>query len=554
MSRLIKVNYRDIETKEFMSGITLKEVADNFKKYYNYPILIAKIDNDIVELNEPLSRSARIDFEDRSTTTGNGIYGRTLQFLLVVAVKKVLGEEYDPIIDFSIDKGFYVRIEDADIDKSMVRKIEEKMYELSKEDYIINKVSVSRYDAIKYFKKKKQIDKANALVYISNTYVNLYRMDDTYDYFYGELAYKTSLIDDFKLTYIKGNGFVVSYPDCYNPECTLDYKHHEKLFNTFLDYSKWGEMIGLKNAADLNKIVSDGKYNELIRLSETYYNNQLSVIADKIYNNKKNVKLVLIAGPSSSGKTTTSKKLEVYLQNKGFKTHQISIDDYFLDRDKTPLLPNGELDTESLNCVDVTLFNKHLTKLLDGERVEMPEYNFMLGKREYKGKNLQFGENDVLIIEGLHALNDDLTISVERINKFKVYISALTQLNIDNHNRIHTSDTRKLRRIIRDNQYRSYKAAETLKMWKTIREGEEKFVFPYQDDADVILNSALIYELGILKTYAEPLLFSVTENDECYAEALRLINFLRNFLPIPSDYIPKDSVLREFIGRSCFFK
>lgn len=554
MAKIIKVNYKNFETKEFMSGIKLHEVANDFKKNFNYPILAAKVDSDIVELNEPLTRSCKIDFFDRSTPTGSAIYGRTLQFLLVVAAKKVLGENVDIVIDFSIDKGFYAEVVNADIDKSTVRKISDKMMEIVKADYIINKVSVSRYDAIKYFKKKKQIDKVKVLKYISNTYVNLYRIDDIYDYFYGELTYRTSLIDDFKLTYIKGNGFVVSYPDIYNPECTLDYKHHEKLFNTFISYAKWGESIGISNAADLNEIVSDGKYNELIRLSEVQYNNELASIAEKIYENRKNIKMVLIAGPSSSGKTTTSKKLEIYLQSKGLRTHQISIDDYFLDRDKTPVLPNGELDTESLNCVDVTLFNKHLTKLFEGERVELPEYNFISGKREYKGKNLELGENDIIIIEGLHALNDDLTISVERNNKFKVYISALTQLNIDNHNRVHTSDTRKLRRIIRDNQYRSLSAAETLRMWKTIREGEEKFVFPYQDDVDVILNSALIYELGILKTYAEPLLFSVPENDENYAEAIRLINFLRNFLPIPSDNIPSDSVIREFIGKSCFFK
>ncbi len=553
MAKVIKVNFRDLESKEYMPGITLKEVADDFKVNYNYPILAASVDNHSVSLLDQLTHSSKIDFYDRSSGTGNAIYGRTLQFILVVATKKVLGENIDAIIHFSIDKGFYVEV-DTDIDKDIVRKIEEKMHEIVRNDYIISKVSVSRYDAIKYFKKKKQIDKVKVLKYISNTYVNLYRIDDVYDYFYGELAYRTGLIDDFKLTYIKDNGFVVSYPDVYNPECTLEYKHHEKLFNAFLEYSKWGESIGINNAADLNEIVSMGKYNELIRLAETHYNNQLAAIAEEIYQNKNKIKLVLIAGPSSSGKTTTSKKLETYLQSKGLRTHQISIDDYFLDRDKTPKLPNGELDTESLNAVDVTLFNKHLTKLFDGERVELPEYNFILGKREYRGKNLELKENDIIIIEGLHALNDDLTICVDRINKYKIYINALTQLNIDNHNRIHTSDTRKLRRIIRDNQYRCYGAAETLKMWKTIREGEEKYVFPYQDDVNIILNSAHIYELGILKTYAEPLLFAVPETDPNYAEALRLINFLRNFLPIPSDYIPTDSILREFIGRSCFFK
>lgn len=552
MPRTIKVNYKNLETKEFLTGTSLKTISESFSKYYNYPILIGKVDNNMTELNEPITRSCSIDFYDRSSGVGNSIYGRTAQFLLIVAIKKVLGNDTEVIIENSIDKGFYAKITNEKINKTIIKKIEEKMKEISKTDYIINKVSVSRFDAIKFFKKKKQQDKVKVLKYISNSYINLYRIDDIYDYFYGDLAYSTGQIDDFKLTYIKGEGFVLSYPDTYNPECTLDYVHHEKLFNSFDNFAKWCQTIGISNAADLNEIISQGKYNELIRLSETYYNNQLSNIAEKIYNNKNNVRLVLIAGPSSSGKTTTSKKLEVYLQSKGIKTHQISIDDYFYNRDKTPRLPNGELDTESLNAVDVTLFNKHLTKLLEGETVELPEYNFLLGKREYNGKKLKIGKDDMIIIEGLHGLNDDLTLSIERKNKYKIYISALTQLNVDNHNRIHTSDTRKLRRIIRDNKYRSYNSSTTLKMWKTIREGEEKFIFPYQDDADVIVNSALVYEMGILKTYAEPLLFSVEETDENYPEALRLINLLRNILPIPSDDVPKDSVLREFIGGSCF--
>lgn len=552
MPRTIKVNYKDLESKEFQVGTTLLEISYAFEKYYNYPILVGKVDNNMTELSESVTRSCTVDFYDRSSGTGNSIYGRTAQLMLILAVKRVLGDKTEVIVQHSIDKGFYCEIENASIDKKIVKQIEDEMFSISKQDLIIHKVSVSRYDAIKYFKKKKQMDKVKVLRYISNSYVNLYHIADLYDYFYGELSYSTSQIDDFKLTYIKENGFVLSYPTAYNPECTLDYVHHSMLFDTFLGYTKWGGQIGIRNAADLNEVVSQGRYNELIRLSEAYYNGQLSRIADQIAENRKKIKLILIAGPSSSGKTTTSKKLEVYLQSRGIKTHQISIDDYFYDRDKTPRLENGELDFESLNAVDVTLFNKHLTQLLDGEKVELPEYNFVLGKREYKGKVLQMGTDDVIVIEGLHGLNDDLTISIERRNKFKIYISPLTQLNIDNHNRIHTSDTRKLRRIVRDNKYRSRNAADTLRMWKLIREGEEKYIFPYQDQADVIINSALLYELGILKTYAEPLLFSVPEDDEMYPEALRLINFLRNFLPIPSDHIPNDSIIREFIGDSCF--
>lgn len=552
--KMVKVNYRGIETKEFLEDTSLLEISDSFKKYYNYPILVAKVDNDITGLAEPVTKKSDIDFYDRSSVIGNTIYARSAQFILIVAVKQVLGEGTEVIVEHSIDKGVYCEIKNCDIDKPVLRKIESKMHEIVAEDLKFTKVSVSRIDAIKYFRKKKRMDKVNVLKYISNTYVNLYRLDDVYDYFYGELAYSTKVIDDFKLTYIKDNGFVLSCPDIYNPECTLDYKHHKMLFDTFLDYTKWGRILKISNAADLNEVVSTGKYGDLIRISEAYYNGQLSEIADRVYDNKKNIKIILIAGPSSSGKTTTSKKLEIYLKSKGLRTHQISIDDYFINRDKTPLDEHGERDLESLRAVDIDLLNRHLIKLFDGEKVLLPEYNFMTGEREYRKKWLQMDEDDIIIIEGLHALNEDLTISIPRRNKFKIYLSPLTQLNIDNHNHIHTSDTRKLRRIIRDNKFRNYNAADTLKMWEKISYGEEKYIFPFQDDADMIINSALVYELGVLKTYAEPLLFSVSENDPVYPEALRLINFLRNFLPIPSEEVPDDSVLREFIGNSCFYE
>lgn len=552
--KMVKVNYRGIETKEFLEDTSLLEISDSFKKYYNYPILVSKVDNDITGLAELVTKKSDIDFYDRSSVIGNTIYARSAQFILIVAVKQVLGEGAEVIIEHSIDKGVYCEIKNCDIDKPVLRKIESKMHEIVAEDLKFTKVSVSRIDAIKYFRKKKRMDKVNVLKYISNTYVNLYRLDDVYDYFYGELAYSTKAIDDFKLTYIKDNGFVLSCPDIYNPECTLDYKHHKMLFDTFLDYTKWGRILKISNAADLNEVVSTGKYGDLIRISEAYYNGQLSEIADRVYDNKKNIKIILIAGPSSSGKTTTSKKLEIYLKSKGLRTHQISIDDYFINRDKTPLDEHGERDLESLRAVDIDLLNRHLIKLFDGEKVLLPEYNFMTGEREYRKKWLQMDEDDIIIIEGLHALNEDLTISIPRRNKFKIYISPLTQLNIDNHNHIHTSDTRKLRRIIRDNKFRNYNAADTLKMWEKISYGEERYIFPFQDDADMIINSALVYELGVLKTYAEPLLFSVSENDPVYPEALRLINFLRNFLPIPSEEVPDDSVLREFIGNSCFYE
>ena len=552
MDRMVKVSFRGKEIKEFLEETTLLEVSHNYEKHYNYPILVAKVDNDIAELSDKIFKKCTVDFYDRSSTVGNTIYGRSLQFILIVAAKKVLGNEAEIVIEHSMDKGFYCEIHNVDIDKPILKKIETKMHEIVKQDLVFNKVSVSRFDAINYFKKRNQIDKVKVLKYISNSYVNLYRLEDIYDYFYGEIAYSTGPIDDFKLTYIKGNGFVVSYPSVYNPECTLDYVHRAKLFDKFLDYTRWGQMLGINNAADLNDVITTGKSGELIRISECYANSQLLEVSNEIVENKNTIKVVLIAGPTSSGKTTTSRKLETFLQAKGVKTHQISIDDYFLDRDKTPKNKDGNYDFESLKAIDVNLFNKDLTKLLNGEKVLMPQFNFVSGKREYKKKWLQIKSDDIIIIEGLHALNDDLTMVIERNQKYKIYVSPLTQLNVDNHNRVHTSDTRRLRRIVRDNKYRGYNASDTLHMWKEIRESEEKNIFPFQEDADVVINTALIYELGVLKTFAEPLLFSVDENDEVYPEAIRLINLLRNFLPIPTDDIPQDSVLREFIGNSCF--
>ncbi len=551
MEKYIKVNFRDLETKEFLEGTTFYEISHSFQKYFNYPILVAKVDNHLTELNAKLTKKCDIDFYDRSSNTGNGIYACSVQFLMTVALKK-LYPDAEVIIQNSIDKGVYCELENLEISKTELKTLENKMKEIHKEHLIYTKVSVDRLDAITFFKKKKQYDKVKVLKYISNTYVNLYRLDDVYDYYFSDMAYSTDAIDSFKLTYIKKNGFVLSWPNIYNPECTLDYVHRPLIASTFSDYTKWGKTVDISNAADLNEVVSMGKYNDIIRLSETHFESQLSMIAEQIYQRRNNIKFVLLAGPSSSGKTTTAKKLEIYLQSKGLKTHTISVDDYFVNKEDTPVDEFGEYDFESIKAIDLNLFNRHLAKLLDGEKVQIPDYNFVTGKREYNKKYLKLEKDDIIVIEGLHAINDELTMAVDRINKFKIFIGPFTQLNIDNHNRIHTSDTRRLRRIVRDNKTRGYNAADTLRMWKKIREGEEKYIFPYQHDVDAVINSALLYELGVLKTYAEPLLFSVEENDEMYPEAIRLINFLRNFLPIPSDEVPKDSILREFIGGSGF--
>ncbi len=552
MDKKFKVTYRGNEVIEFEEGTTFKEISEHFKHNYNYDILVAKVDNDLTDLSDTLKKRCTIDFFDRSSSVGNSIYIRGAIFILILAVRNILGEDVDVVTEHSIDRGIYCTINGAKINKDIINKIYKEMKSITEEDYIFTKLSVSRLDAIKYFKKQNKLDKVNVLKYISNTYINLYRISDMYDYFYSKMPYSTKQINDYKLTYIKDDGFVISLPDTVNPECTLDYTHHEKVFDTFLDYTKWGRVLGVEHAADLNRVVSKAEVTELINLAEAHYDSQLAHIADEIYNSKRNIKVVLIAGPSSSGKTTTAKKLDIYLRSKGFITHPIGLDDYFVDLNHRVLDENGKPDFESINALDVDLFNQNLSDLLEGKRVSLPTYNFLLAKREYNGRYLQLGEKDIIIVEGLHALNDELTMSISKDNKYKIYISPLTQLNIDKHNHIHTSDIRKLRRICRDNRTRGHGALETLRMWPQVIAGERNNIYKFQDDVDTVINSSLIYEIGVLKTYVEPLLFNVSEDDKEYPEALRLINFLRNFLPIPSDDVPADSVLREFIGGSCF--
>lgn len=553
MYKKYKVTFRG-EVFEFEEDTTFKEISESFKKYYKYEILVAKVDNDIVDLSEKLKKSCTIDFFDRSYQIGQSVYTNSVIFMLVLAVKNLFGEDVSVVVEHSMDHGVYCSFKNFTLDNKKLDLIYDEMKNISLENYLFTKISVYRLDAIKYFKKLKMYDRVNVLKYISNTYINLYRINDMYDYYYGKMAYSTSQIDSFKLSYVNDTGFVLSMPDIVNPECTLDYVHHEKIFEKYREYGNWGNILGIENAADLNKIVSSAKVSELINLSEAYYDSQLSRIADDIFSKSDHVKIVLLAGPSSSGKTTTSKKLSIYLKSKGFITHPIELDNYFTDISKRALDKDGNPDFESVKALDVELFNKHLNQLLEGKKVSLPTYNFVLGKREYNGNYLQLGSRDIIVVEGLHALNDLLTLSIPDSKKYKIFISPLVQINIDNHNYIHTSDVRKLRRIVRDSKTRGYGAKDTLSMWPAIKSGERDNIFKFQDNVDVVINSSLIYEIGVLKTYVEPLLFNVLEDDPEYPEALRLINFLRNFLPIPSDDVPPQSVLREFIGGSCFTK
>lgn len=544
-----KVTYKDT-IYSFPKDTTLLDIAKQFKDKYQFDILVATLDNKIVELSRKLEKDCTVDFYDMSSVIGNKVYERALLFIYFKAVREILACDVE--VKHSLDKGVYTEVLTAkELTQDNIDLLSGRMHEIAKEALPFEKISVSRLEAIEFFKSNGQSDKAESLKYITNSYVNLYKLDKTYDYLYGEMPLNTASITNFVLSKVEDKGIVISYPNIYNDCATVPYQHHDKLFKQFRDNHEWCDKVSLQNIADLNHVIANGDSSKLIYMSEIEQNGRLLHTARLITNNK-NIKMVLLAGPSSSGKTTTSKKLSLFLQSMGYNPHSISIDDYFLDREKTPLKDNGEHDFESLGALNVDLFNVQLLQLLNHEEVLLPEYNFITGTSEFKKKYLKLEEKDILIIEGLHALNEDLTKSVATKNKYKIYISPLTSINLDNHNRLSTSDNRLLRRMVRDNKYRGYKANYTLAKWQDVRQGEEKYVFPYQDAADEIFNTSLVYELGVLRLYAEPLLFSIAENDPYYNEAIRLLNVLRNILPITSDSIPLDSIIREFIGDSYF--
>lgn len=543
----VKVTYLG-KSYMYPKDITLEDISKDFQENYSETIIMAEVNGRPYELNYKVTDDVTVDFFDLTSPTGNRVYESGLIFVLEKACLNMLNSEIE--VKYSIDKGIYIKTYKK-ITKEDLDKVSREMKEIVKRDLPIQKNLVNRLEAIEYYKSTKSYDKVNVLKYSVNTNVNLYRLMDIYNYFFSYLPVSTGALKEFKLTYIDQNSFILRYPNIYYLNKIPVYKHHDKLFNEFKKYDEWSEKLGIENVSSLNSRVTKGNVDDIVLLSENIQNNSLFRIAETIYNNKK-LKLILLAGPSSSGKTTTSKKLELFLKGFGLNPIAISIDNYFVDRDKTPRLPDGSYDFESLNSINVELFNKNLKDLLDGKEVTLPVYNFITGKSELSDESIKLGEKEILIVEGLHALNEELTYSIDKKNKYKIYLCPLTVLSLDNHNRIRTTDNRLLRRIVRDNRTRGYSASDTLSSWGKVREGEEKYVFPFQDEADVIFNTSLIYELGVLKTYAEPLLYSVEESDPMYKEAVRLLNLLKNILPISNDYIPVDSIVREFIGGGYF--
>ena len=535
---------------QLSKGITLQEVATSYQSDFKYPIILAKVNNRLKELTSPITEPGEIEFLDLTSKEGNRVHLSGLKYILVYAIKKLYGKKENIVVQHSLDKGLYIETT-FKLNEEKLKAIKEMMQSIIAADMPITKVTIDRIEAIKYFEGINDDAKAGVMTYNTNNYITLYRLGNSYNYFYTLMAPSTDRLKDFDLTYIKDNGFILRFPTVYVNDKIKEYEHHPNMFKVFKEYRDWAKIMNIENSVDLNRIVSTGKINDLIKIDETLQSNRLLNLAKDINAKKNQIKIVLIAGPSSSGKTTSSRKICMYLKSFGLNPTVLSMDDYFVDKDETPLDETGKPDFECLEAVDLKLFDKQIAALLKGDKVKIPTFNFPLGIKEYK-QELTLGEKDVLVIEGIHALDTKILTNIPREKKLKIYISALTELNMDYHNRISTTDNRLLRRIIRDNRTRNYTVEHTLSIWDSVRVGEEKYIFPFQDEADYTINSAQIYEIGVLKTYVEPLLYSISNESPYYEEAKRLINFLRLFLPIPADAIPEDSILREFIGGSYF--
>ncbi|MGE5474995.1 MAG: nucleoside kinase [Ignavibacteriales bacterium] len=549
-ANMIKVKIKGKIETEVPHGITLLELSKNYEDSFTSSIMGARVNNRIKGLTYQITEPCNLDFLDMTNEDGMRIYRRSLAFLLSLAVHE-LYPDGKVTICHSLSKGLYCEFKYKEmLTEDIVKNIEKRMHEIVERKLSFNRRVISIEDAKIICQKECRIDLIHLVEHRAKPHITLYECGGLSDCYYGYLLPDTSYLKLFELKYYPP-GFILRFPEKTEPSALPAFIENKKLFNIFNEYKRWGKIMEVENVGMLNQIIEAGEIGDLIRISEGLYEKKIAQVADMIAMDP-NKRIVLIAGPSSSGKTTTAQRLAIQLRVNCLKPVMISLDNYFLDRDRTPIDENGEYDFESLDAIDVALFNEHLRDLLAGKEVEIPSFNFTKGAREDKGTKLKITDNQIVIIEGIHGLNEKLTASIEKKNKFKIYVSALTSLSIDDHNRIPTTDTRIIRRIVRDSQYRNHDALSTIKRWPSVRRGEESNIFPFQEEADVMLNSALIYELGVLKTFAEPLLQAVDETHPEYSEARRLLNFLSYFLSIGTEDIAITSIVREFIGGGCF--
>lgn len=538
-------------TKEYPEGTTWMEVVREHQKEYEYDILLVRVNGKLQELHKQV-KDCELSFVTAKDKPGMSAYQRSASLMMLKAFYSVAGpgNVEKLMIDFSIGRGFFVEARgNFVLDQEFLDAVKAKMREYVERKIPIMKRSVSTDDAIELFEKLGMYDKARLFRYRMVSRVNIYSIDGFEDYYYGYMVQNTGYIKHFDLIPYH-YGFVMVMPDRNTPDILHKFAPSDKLFATLSESTEWGRRMDLETVGALNDRIAKGDMSHLILIQEALQEKKIAEIAAQIAA-RKNARFVMIAGPSSSGKTTFSHRLSVQLEAIGLKPHPIAVDNYFVNRVDSPRDEHGNYNYEILECLDVELFNRDMTGLLEGKQVELPYYNFKKGVREYKGNFLQLGEGDILVIEGIHCLNDRLSYTLPADSKFKIYISALTQLNIDEHNRIPTTDGRLLRRMVRDARTRGSSAQETIRMWPSVRRGEEENIFPFQEEADAMFNSALVYELAVLKQYAQPLLFAIPKDSEEWLEAKRLLKFLDYFIGVSSEDIPKNSILREFIGGSC---
>lgn len=543
----INVNILNFGELKLKKETKLLDIANKYQEEFKYPIVLANINNELFDLNKRLFYDSNIEFLDIKSKYGYRTYQNSIVFLLVYVVKQILGKDARVVIKNSINKNYYCEIIDKNLklSKELLDEISLEMHRLVDQDLKIEKVTLELEEAIEHLKEFQLYDKIKLLNYSCLDSIDLYKINNFYNYFIDYIVPSTGYLKIFDLVKVS-EGFLLIMPDPYNPNILNEIKPLKKLGKVFKESYNWTKILKIETAGDLNNQISSGYSKDIIRVSEALQEKKIANIADSIHNHNK--KIILIAGPSSSGKTTFAKRLEVQLRVNGLLAHIISLDDYYLDREHIPKDKFGELDFECLEAIDVKKVNEDLEMLLKGKEIDLPKFNFKLGKKEYKGNYLKMGKDDVLIIEGIHGLNYQIASNISNSKKFKIFISALTQINLDDHNKISTTDARLIRRIVRDNKFRQTDAATNISMWNSVIRGEITNIFPYQEDADVIFNSSLIYEISVLKQYAEPLLFCIDRDMSQYNEAKRLIKLLDKFLSIECSKVPDNSILREFIG------
>ena len=542
-----------LEQKEFLidNNLTVLDLINNYNES-NLDVISVKINNEIFSLNTIIKENDDVNFLYQNDLDGNKIYKNGLKFILIAAIKELYKHQIEIFFEHSIDKGICFTLKTTGfLPNDILLKIKEKMLEIINYNYPFKKVSVYKKDAIEFFEKLDYYEKAKNIQNISNEFVTLYNLKDYYNYFYTDMPYSTKCLKYFNIMHIEDNKFVLLFPLIENGGKVPNYTHYPLNMLAFKDYKEWIHSLNIFNVCDVNALVSQGMIEEFIRTNELYLQKNILKAAEKIVS-LQNKRIILVAGPSSSGKTTTSKKLSVALKTFGKNILNISLDDYYVDQINMPIEAIKNRDFESIDLLDLELLNKQIDSLLKYESVILPKYDFITGKKTFNNQPVKINEDYIIIIEGLHALNDLLLTNVSSDILYKLYISPFEPLSIDRHNHLSTLDLRLIRRIVRDSKFRGVTAEETIKSWQKVREGEERYIFPYMKNVDSVLNTSLIYEMGILKVYAEPLLYSVPVTSKAYKEAKRLIDFLKIFYPIPSEWVEKNSLLREFIGGSIF--